>query len=85
MYKIGFVYVLPYFCPPTEKAASERKLIISSGDRRRNAASDCKDISKLDVRKIFVMVMIVKSWSGLPREITSLDILKNRLENVCQE
>ena len=68
MYKIGFVYFLPYFCPPTEKAAS-----------------DCKDISKLDVRKIFVMVMIVKSWSGLPREFTSLDILKNGLENVCQE
>lgn len=58
---------------------------MSSGNRRRNTTLDCKDMHKLDVRTIFLMVMIVKHWSGLPREITSLDVFKNRVENVCQE
>lgn len=58
---------------------------MSSGDRRRNTALDRKDIHKLYVRKIFLTVMIDKRGSGLPREITSLDIFKKRVENVCQD
>lgn len=58
---------------------------MSSGDRRRNSALDCKDVHKIYVRKIFLMVMIVKRGSGLPREITSLDVCKKRVESVCRD
>jgi len=51
---------------------------MSSGNRRRDTALDCRDVHKLYVRKVFLMVAIVKWRSGLPTEITFLDIFKDR-------
>lgn len=45
----------------------------------------CKGIHRLYVMKIFLAVMIVKRGSGVPKEITSLDIFKKRVKNVCQD
>lgn len=50
----------------------------------RQGKKDCQDIHRLYAMKIFLAVMIVKRGSWLPKEITSLDVFKKRVKNVCQ-